>query len=680
MTRYWWLAGLIGAAPAFAGGLPGSDIEEIVVTAERRGLLGVAVSATQGMVTQQQLDNRPVSRPGELLEFVPGLIVTQHSGSGKANQYFLRGFNLDHGTDFATRIEGMPVNMRSHAHGQGYTDVNFLIPELIGRIDYRKGPHYAKVGDFSAAGSADLSYRNDLEGALMKIGVEQNGDYRGLYAGSLESAGGTLLLGVDYSNRDGPWVLPEDARTVKALARFQLGDSIDGLTMSAMAYDASWTSTDQVPLRAVQSGLVDRFGFIDPTLGGNSDRYSLSFDLRRPTSDGHWNVSGYAIDYGLNLYSNFTYFLDDPVNGDQFEQFDSRRIYGVEGHYHLPLMIGTESGLEAGIQIRRDDIDTVGLFRTVERRRLATLRSDAVKETSYAAWAELDLGLTPWLRSVIGVRADRYLFNVNSNIAANSGSASKTLASPKLSLVFGPFSETEIFINAGRGFHSNDARGTTIRVDPTDGVTPLQPVDPLATADALDVGVRTAPLPGLQLTADLWWLELDSELVFVGDAGTTETSGASRRRGVELGIFYAVRDSLLIDVDVSLSHARFENGDRIPNAVDNTASLGLTWNPEGPWRAGARLRHLGDAPLDESGSLRSASTTLLNAEIGFLITPNLELSLAAFNLFDADDNDITYFFESQLAGEAAPVADIHFHPVEPQTLLLELEFRQHAHR
>lgn len=667
------VATLFVLAPcARAAGIPAVSLEEIVVQARRAQLIGQVDSASQGTVLAEQLENRPVLRPGELLEAVPGLIVTQHSGDGKANQYFLRGFNLDHGTDFATSVDDVPVNMPTHAHGQGYSDVNFLIPELVDSIEYRKGPYYAESGNFSAAGAAEIRYRRRLDHSLLELGGGEDGYRRALLAASSSIRGSDVLVAADYSSTDGAWLLEQDFRKVNGLAKLTRGDSQAGFSLAAMAYDGRWNSTDQIPARAVHAGSVDRFGFIDPSDGGQSRRSSVAAEIWRQAGGGDWRASAYAIDYELDLFSNFTYALDQS-DGDQFEQLDDRRVFGGAVEYGRPLGFGRLSGdFAAGVQWRHDAIDAIGLFRTRARERIGTIRLDDVGQTSYSAYASHTVRWRTGFRTESGVRVDRYRFDVRSGLAVNSGSADDTLASPKLSLVFGPWNATEYFVNAGRGFHSNDARGTTIRVDPNDGVTAVERVDPLVRAFGAEAGIRTAAIPHLQLAASFWTLKLDSELLFVGDGGTTEASRASRRSGIEIGAFHAPRDWVLLDADLAWSSARFTDddpaGDRIPGAVERVASLGATLKLPHGWSAGARARYFAGAPLVEDDSVRSDSTLLVNVEGGYQLTKAVRLSLAVFNLFDREDADITYFYESRLPGEAAPVEDIHFHPVEPRTV------------
>jgi hypothetical protein len=681
------VAALVALAPpltASGSGIPtATPLEEIVVTASRMGLIGESRAASEGIVPAIQLEGRPVLRPGEVLEVVPGLIVTQHSGDGKANQYFLRGFNLDHGTDFATSVDGIPVNMPTHAHGQGYSDINFLIPELVDTVSYRKGTYFADEGNFSAAGAADITYRRELDAPFVNLTVGADDYYRALLAGAPEVGGGTLLGALDYSTADGPWDLPQDYRKVNGLLKYSRGAAERGFAATAMGYDGRWDSTDQIPLRATRSGCgqipfcISRFGYVDDTSGGESHRYSLSVDAWSNDGEGRgWTASAWALDYHLELISNFTYALD-PVNGDQFEQYDDRRVYGGRFEYAWPASLTSLPGaLRAGAELRRDEIEPVGLYLTTQAVRRETVREDDVTQSSYSAYLSHDQRWNDWLRTELGLRADYFDFDVSSNLAANSGTATDSIASPKASVVLGPWHETEYFLNAGRGFHSNDARGTTIRVDPSDGVTPVDRVDPLVAATGAEVGFRSAAVPGLQLYGALWRLDLDSELLFVGDGGITEPSRASRRYGVELGAFWAPLDWLIVDLDYAWSHARFRGndpaGDRIPGAVEDVASLGVAVNRSDGWFGGARVRYLGEAPLIEDDSVRSEPTLLVNLEAGYRITERLSAFLTVFNLFDAEDNDISYFYESQLPGEAAPVEDIHFHPVEPRTFRLTL--------
>jgi len=668
------LAGASGQA--LASGVTAANLDEVVVTAGRIMLSGAPRAASEGTVLHEQLENRPLLRTGEILELVPGLVVTQHTGDGKANQYFLRGFNLDHGTDFLTRVEGMPVNMPTHAHGQGYMDLNFAIPELIERVTYHKGTYYPELGNFSAAGAAEFRYFDRLPPVLSLTGGED--EYlRAVAAGSLPFAGGDLLVALEYNTTDGPWELPQDLRKANGVARYSRATDEGAWSVDLMAYDGEWIATDQVPLRAVEDGTIGRFGFVDPSSGGETHRYSVSGQGHRAFGARRLDWSAWAMDYRLELFSNFTYALD-PVNGDQFEQFDDRQVLGGSLEWSQPLDADARWQLRTGVELRHDDIAPVGLYLTTARERHDTIREDQVRQAQVGAWAGLETRWTEKFRSEAGLRYDTIDYEVASDLAANSGSGSDALASPKLSLVFGPWRETELFVAAGQGFHGNDIRGATIAVDPSDGVTPVDPVTPLVEADGMEAGLRTAIIPRMQLALALWQLKVDSELLFVGDGGATEASRPSRRRGVELGLYARPTDWMIVDADLAWSEPRFRDddpaGDRIPGAVERVASLGVTFDLDGGWYGGARLRYLGPSALIEDDSVRAPGSTLVNLEAGRRFSERLKVTLGIYNVFDEDASDIRYFYESQLPGEPAPVADVHVHPVEPRTARLTVDF------
>ena len=681
---------LIGMV-ARAAGVPGEAVELDAVTVRPDELVGEVDSATIGTVYAEQLELRPISRQGEVLEVVPGLIVTQHSGEGKANQYFLRGYNLDHGTDFATTIDGLPVNSRSHAHGQGYSDNSFLIPELVDSVEYRKGPYYADYGDFSAAGAADIRYRDRLDRPLLEVTGGAYGYGRALGAGSRAIAGGDLLLALEAVHYDGPYDRNQNFNKGNVVARYtRRGDDGSRWHLGFSAYSGKWDSPDQIPQRAVDQGLIGRLGFLDPTVGGRSHRINLSGGYAQNLGPGRLTVNAYAFRYRLDLFSNFTYFLDDPVNGDQFEQADRRNVVGGSAKYQLSgELFGLKTASEIGLQTQFDDIDDVGLYLTRERqRRSATTVSD-IRELSYAVYGQTGIHLSDWTRVTIGARFDVYDFDVvNRSDAgtgpANSGNASDTLFSPKFALVLGPFAKTELFFNAGQGFHSNDARGAVqtrdprncdAQANPADPCAAVDPVSPLVPAVGFDLGLRTAIIPKVQLAVSLFTLNSDSELVYVGDAGTTEASAGSRRLGAELGLYWKPLRGLVIDGDLAWTRARFRGtprdedgnriGQRVPQAVEGVAALGLAYRSTQGWDAGIRLRYFGPRALLEDNSVRSNATTVVNLGIGYPLTPRLKITGEVLNLLDSKDHDIDYFYESRLAGEAEPVADRHFHPVEP---------------
>jgi len=644
-----------------------------------QNLVGIAQSASQGAITARQVDTRPMTRAGEVLETVPGVVISQHSGEGKANQYYLRGFNLDHGTDFATTVAGMPVNLPTHAHGHGYSDLNFLIPELVGGVQFSKGPYFADQGDFATAGAANISYANRLDRPIVRLGGGGEGFGRAFVAASPRVGKGHLLAAFEVDHNDGPWVNPDKFRKLNGVVRYSVGDAVNGFSLTGMGYRGTWNSTDQVPQRAIDTGLIGRFGTIDPSDGGNSYRYSGSLEWQRTRGNASTKVTAYGIAYDLSLFSDFTFFLDDPVRGDQFQQADHRYISGGKVAYRrIDRVAGHQAQNTIGIQFRDDDITKVGLYHTQQRRLLDTIRQDAVMQTSVAAYAQNEIAWTPWLRTLVGVRLDGYRFKVDAGDPENGGTTTAGLASPKGGVMIGPWQGTEFYANIGTGFHSNDARGATITRDPSTGEAAGR-VTPLVRANGAELGARTVAIPHLQSSVALWSLSLDSELVFVGDAGTTEAGRPSRRYGVEWANYYSPRPWLIFDGDVSWSHAHFTDfdpaGDRIPGSVETVVSGGATVDTTRNIFGSIRLRYFGPRSLIEDNSVRSKATRLVNFEAGYKISPHTRLTFDVFNIFNAADSDIDYYYVSRLRGEPADgVEDIHLHPTLPCTARVSLSF------
>ena len=655
-------------------------LEKVVVTGSATNQVGVADSANVGTVTQQQLVARTVYRPGELLESTPGLIVSQHSGEGKANQFYLRGFNLDHGTDLRTTVDGMIVNQRTHSHGQGWTDLNFVIPELATGLEYKKGPYYAEEGDFSSAGAVSLKYANSLPRGIADARIGQNGYRRGLIADSPRFGAGHLLYALEFLHNDGPFVHPDNYRKVNAVLRYSEGEVSNGFNITAMAYRApKWNATDQIAERAIDRGLISgRFDAIDPTDGGNAHRYSLSAAWQKTTETTATRINAYVIDWQLNLFSNFTYFLDDPVNGDQFHQPDKRTTSALNASHTWQMPWGGhDSENSIGVQFQNDNIFN-GLLSTKAREILSTTRRDHVVESSVGIYASNSTKWTEKFRTVAGLRGDSYRFKVASDNPANSGSVTAGIANPKLSLIFGPWAQTEYYVNLGGGFHSNDARGTTITVDPKSG-DPVDKVPALVRSKGYEVGVRTSIIPGLQSSLSLYNLDFDSELVFAGDAGTTEAGRPSRRAGFEFANYYKLKDWLTVDADVAFARARFRDNDpdgigrRIPGAVEGVASFAIAVDNLGPWFGGLQWRYFGPRPLIEDNSVRSKSTALFNGRVGYKVNRSLRVELEGFNLTNRKVSAIDYYYTSRLPGEPAEgVNDVHFHPIESRSFRLAL--------
>ncbi len=641
-------------------------------------LVGIASSASQGAVTAAQLDVRPVMRTGEVLETVPGMIVSQHSGEGKANQYYLRGFNLDHGTDFASAVAGVPVNTPTGAHAHGYSDINFLMPELVSGVQFKKGPYFADEGDFSAAGAASINYVNRLDRPKLRVSAGQDGWGRLFAAASPRVGAGYLLGAIELTRNDGPWVQPDDYEKVNGVLRFSRGDNRNGFSLTGMGYWADWNSTDQVPQRAVDSGAISRYGLIDATDGGTTSRQSVAAEFQRSMGSSSIRSTGYVLHNRLNLFSNFTYFLSDAENGDQFEQAERRTAVGGRITYRrLGHLFDRHVESAVGVQVRQDWLDPVGLYQTTGRQRRVITREDEVGQTMTGVYAQSEIEWTRALRTTVGVRADLYRFDVTSSFPANSGSGLDQMVSPKFAAVLGPWAATEFYVNAGTGFHSNDARGAVTSVDPATGEA-ANPVTPLVRAKGAEVGVRTVRIRGLQSTFSLWYLGIDSELLFVGDAGTTEAGRPSRRVGVEWTNYWRLRSWLTVDADVAVSRARFTDSDpagsNIPGSMDRVLSGGLTIEPRARIFGSVRVRHFGPRPLIEDASVKSEATTLWNGEAGYRFSDKIQLVLEVFNLFNAEVADIDYSYSSRLSGEPAEgVEDVHTHPAPPRSARLGLQ-------
>ena len=652
------------------------DRTDIVITGRRLSLVGEAISASEGTIGRVDINSRPILRSGDLLEFVPGLVATQHSGSGKANQYFLRGFNLDHGTDFATFVDAMPVNMRTHGHGQGWTDLNFLIPEAVEQLRYRKGTYYADVGDFSSTGSARFQVADTMPKAVAELTAGSFGFLRGVVVDSVRLGRGDLMFAGELQTFDGPWTdIEERVRKKSGLLRYsaQLGSGRAHLML--MAYDNAWNSPDQIPERAVEQGLISRFGSIDTTVGGEASRYSISGGWSGPAIGGSLTGSFYAVDSSLDLFSNFTYLLDDPVNGDEFRQVDERRLYGFELSQQWN---AGRTRWRVGADGRYDDIGHVGLFRTRARQPVSTVREDAVKEGSVGLFASAEHSFSETLRTYVGLRYDYFTFDVRARTQPeNSGTADDDKFSFKGSVVYTPARAVELYLSAGQGFHSNDARGTTIKIDPVSGEA-ADRVNALVGSTGAEVGARLFITNRLQATVAAWSLRLDSELLFVGDAGNTEASRPSRREGVEAGLYYFGSSNLSGEVEVSYTRSRFRDPDpsgrSIPGSIPLVVSGGLTHKTDDGWLASGRIRYFGAYPLIEDGSVKSAGSLLVNLRLG-RDWRRFGASVDIFNLLDSRDHDVDYFYDSRLPGEPAEGAsDIHYHVFQPRSARLSVRY------
>jgi hypothetical protein len=674
-------------------------------------LIGIAESGTQGTVGATEIEDRPILRSGEVLETVPGLIITQHAGGGKANQYYLRGFNLDHGTDFAIFIDDMPLNLPSHAHGEGYSDMNIVIPEFVKRVNFEKGPYYADIGNYGSAGAAHVEYFRTLSENFAKIEGGTYGYGRAVFGASQKLGSGSLLAGAEVYYDNGPWKHPDAFTKVNGLLTYSQGDDANGLGITARGYHGRWHSSDQIPVSAVS--LVGLYGTLDPTDGGHSQRYSLQPEWHRQSSTSATKVAAYLFYYDLDLFSDFTYFLVDPVHGDQFEQQDRRWVAGFDAHHTVyGQWAGHKVENTIGLQLRNDWINN-GLYATKNRVRMdktdydtddkipptlpATRERDRFTDTIGSFYAENKIQWADKFRTVAALRGDDDKFIVHSLAysatvnAANSGSASKFLPSPKLNLIFGPWANTEFYAQGGFSFHSNDGRGTTQTIEPisADDPTPNTPAPktpPLVQSKGGEIGVRTVAVSHLQSTVSLWYLRSNSELMQDGDTGGTSASEqSSNRYGIEWANYYTPTEHLAVDFDLANSRAQFTEtdgddaapdsagGKHVPEAVGLVISSGLTLHDYAGFSSSMRLRYFGPRDLTSDGIFRSNQTVMLNGEIGYQIKKKWHVSAEFLNMLDRDDSDIDYAYESRvtpgLTSVGTPISAAEFtrvaHPVEP---------------
>jgi hypothetical protein len=663
------------------------ELKEMVVESGRaKDLIGITGSASQGEISQAQFEYRPLSRNGELVEIVPGAVATQHSGSGKANQYFLRGFNLDHGTDFTTYVDGIPMNMPTHAHGQGYMDINSVIPELVKKIEYGKGPYYAEVGDFSSAGYAKMFSMDKLPEGILKFTGGSFDYYRTLIANSNKIGSGDLLYAGEFNFYNGVWKQPEDSQKFNGMLRYTLDKENWGLSVNGKGYTNNWTATNQISQALVDNGTLGLYGTMDPSDGGKTNRYSFSTNLWNKGDSWKNDANVYALYSDVDLFSNFTGYTDTThfPGGDQIHQFEHRiQTGGNIEHTRYNKLFGFDMDNTVGLQLRHDEIMNLGLDHTVNRQYVSTVSHSNVSETTTGIYLKNQTFWHEKVRTIAGLRTDFINNDVmvldtsthNSSVnAANSGNSKKALVSPKLSLIFGPWLDTEYFINGGYGYHSNDARGTTLQFDPNTGTAldrSAARISPMASSRGAETGIRTNFIKGLNSTLALWWLQSSQELVFTGDAGTTEVNGKSNRYGVEWTNYYKPTDWLTLDADFALTTARYastpagETNSYVPNSVGRVITTGATVVAPSGLFGTVRLRHFGSMPLDPSGKYWAGSTSVVNLGAGYK-QKRFKLELDLFNVFDSTSNDISYAYDSAYPNGAATQTGIMKHPVEPR--------------
>jgi len=681
-------------------------VSEVVVTASRLDLLGVASTASQGSVTQKELELRPVYRVGQLLESTPGLVVTAHSGEGKANQYLVRGFNLDHGTDIANFVDDMPINRPTNTHGQGYSDVNFEIPEMAQGLDYTKGPYHAEVGDFGAVASTHLSLANEVPDQI-SIGGGGDGIYNIFAGGTYRiSDDDRIAAGAYFGHLDGPFDHPDNFRKYAAELRYSHGDHTDGYSLTAMYYKGDGDFTTDQPLRAIQEGLISRFGTLDPSDGSSSERISLSAHYGATGDGWKFSSSGYFIHSRMTLWNDFTHFLEDPVNGDQEEQDETRDTYGAQASLTLNQRLGgIDNQLVGGLQVRRDTA-FVDRRHTKDRQTLAdcslvqdngpavqipntdgTCNADNVRLLDVGPYVEDTTRWTPWLRTILGLREEYYQASDHSLISGFAGAGHEVLLQPKGSIVLGPVWRTELYLSAGKGFHSDDVRGVfgTVPLEGVPGAAGKTPF--LAPATGEEVGLRTNIVPRLDIQVAVFQEDFQSELRYNADVGQDEASAPSRRTGVEFSGEYRPVSWMEINADLAFSKARYRadaaslarfglDGPFIANAPSFIGSFGILVDNLGPWFGGLQWRDLGPYPLNDGDQFpQDKGYSEINLDVGYKFSSHLKGQVTIFNLTNTKADAAGYFYASRLRGEpAAGISDIQVHPLEPISAVAKLTY------
>jgi len=658
---------VVGLAQAHDPDVAELEVREVAVIGEQP----VAASSQQFIPDKEYL-LQPQGRPAQVLRLIPGFLAVEHSGgAGKADQYFLRGFDSDHGTDVAFFTDGMPINLRTHAHGQGYTDLNFIIPETIEGLDVYKGAYLPEYGDFATAGAVNFRTRDVVkEGVVQGAGGEFSSQRYLLMFSPTKDRVRTLIAAEGYYT-NGPYLIDNQYYRSNLLGKVTTNlTGRDELSLKATFHHAKWDGSGEIPLRAVSDGTLDRFGAVDPYEGGNTLRTTAQLSYHYDTtSGGQFFANAYGQYYRMDLFTNFTFFLNDPVNGDGFAQFDRRVIYGGDiGYKQRGEVLGMPSIGTIGFQTRVDDVHTKLGTQTMRAPTGTTIDSDAF-QVSYAPFVKAEVQPLPWVRLAGGVRGEMFTFDVSNRcttcVEQPAGQKSSGIILPKMNLILGPWARTEFFVNYGEGFHSNDARSA---------VAPAS--SPLARARNYEVGVRSKPWgpQGVELIATLWRMDLKSELVFIGDEGTTEIRGGTRRQGVEVAVRGQVWGPLYVNGSFTWTHAEFRNGDAIPLAPEFTAygAAILRW-PEG-LTSQLQATYLGVRPLVEDRSVKSPSWITFDLSERYRLPIKLphgrmEAFLFVQNLFNTDWEQAIFSFESRLRNEAAGVDGIHFVPGNPRTFM-----------
>lgn len=632
------------------------QLEEVII---RPNVNGVNV------VSEIDLKTAPVKSSQDLLQKVPGLVIGQHAGGGKAEQLFLRGFDIDHGTDISISVDGMPVNMVSHAHGQGYADLHFVIPETLDNIDFGKGPYYADHGNFGTAAYVDFGTKQRIKKSTVQLEYGDFGWNRTLgMFNLLDNDTQAAYVATELIRFDGPFESPQNFSRLNIFGKYTSRLRESGLfSLTASHFTSTWDASGQIPQRAVDNGSISRFGSIDDTEGGTTERTNLNVSLKKVLDEDTFiKANAFYSNYKFLLYSNFTFFLEDPVNGDQIRQKEERDIFGLNAELNKNLdFMDIPVLLKVGTGFRTDDIQGNELSKTLNRKTiLENIQLGDVRETNIFGYANLEFKWNKWMVAP-ALRIDDFSFNYVDALAQEYKNqlVNKTMVSPKLNITYSPSGDLQFFLKSGIGFHSNDAR--VVVAQNGNSILPA--------AYGIDLGSIWRPTNKLLVNAAAWWLELEQEFVYVGDAGIVEPSGQTERFGMDLGLRYQFTDWLFLNTDATYTHARSiedpKGMDYIPLAPDFTLVGGLSIVNLGRLSGGLRFRYLDDRPANEDNSIIAKGYTVTDLNANYIFSKHLSLGLSIENIFDVEWNETQFATLSRLDNENIPVEEIHFTPGTP---------------
>ncbi|WP_339902968.1 TonB-dependent receptor [uncultured Cyclobacterium sp.] len=649
----------------------------VVMEEKEISLEGVVISPKTNalhLITKIDLKTNPVSSSQDILRQVPGLFIGQHAGGGKAEQIFLRGFDIDHGTDIGITVDGLPVNMVSHAHGQGYADLHFVIPETVDNIDFGKGPYYADKGNFTTAGYVNFKTKRNLENSSIKLEKGQFSTNRilGMFD-VLNTAKHDAYIAAEHLTTDGPFDSPQNFKRINLFGKYTGNITpLDKIGVTFSHLSSKWDASGQIPQRAVDSGLIGRFGAIDDTEGGNTGRTNVLVNYEKVlTDDSYIRSSLYYSKYDFELFSNFTFFLDDPVNGDQIKQKEDRQIYGLTSEYFKSFDLkDVKATVQVGINLRNDLSNNNELSHTLNRTMtLSQIQFGDINETNFGSYLNTNFYYKKWTFNP-SFRIDYFDFQYNDALQEiyQTQTSTKTIVSPKLNVLYDYTPNLQLYLKGGKGFHSNDTRV----------ILSQAAKETLPAAYGYDAGLLWKPVPKLLLNAAYWYLFLEQEFVYVGDAGIVEPSGKTRRQGVDLSIRYQPLKWLFWNFDTNYTHARAieeEDGqDYIPLAPDFILKSGLNAIHKSGIYGGANLRHIKDRPANEDNSIVAEGYTVVDLNLGYK-WKRLDFGFQVQNLFDTAWNETQFATESKLQNESSPVEEIHFTPGTPFFIKGVIEFK-----